>query len=103
MSGEEEEKVIELDYLETPRGPVARFDGVRQLAELIGEILNEIENINEKIKAIQEARQTPENVERRLKYIEDQLTILSDDIHEILNALGELSASVAQIRKALKL
>lgn len=103
MSGEDNEKVIEIDYLETPKGPVARFDGVRQLAELIGEILNEIEKINDRIRTIQEGRQTPENLERRLKYIEDQLVILSDDIHEILNALGELSATVAQIKKALKL
>jgi Mg2+ and Co2+ transporter CorA len=45
----------------------------------------------------------PENLENRLRTIEDQLTIMSDDMREVLNALGELSATVAQIKKALKL
>ncbi|MDW8084125.1 MAG: hypothetical protein RMI49_02870 [Candidatus Caldarchaeum sp.] len=103
MSEENGEKVIELDYLETPKGPVARFEGVRQLAELIAEIAEQLENINNKIKVFQEGAKTPEGLERRLKYIEDQLIILTDDVREILNALGELSASVATIKKALKL
>ncbi|MCS7110445.1 MAG: hypothetical protein NZ956_03125 [Candidatus Caldarchaeum sp.] len=103
MSEGNNEKIIELDYLETPKGPVARFEGVKQLAELLAEIINEFENINSKIKAFQQGGETPENLERRLKYIEDQLVVLSDDVREILNALGELSASVAQIKKALKL
>lgn len=103
MEKEGEEKVIDLDYLETPKGRVARFEGVQQLAEALAEIVNELEAINNKIKSIQEGARTPENIENRLKYIEDQLIILSDDVREILNALGELSASVAMIKKALKL
>ncbi len=103
MSEEEKEKVIELDFLETPKGPVARLDGVKQLAELIVEIFEEIERLNAKINTIQIVEKPSEGIEKRLKDIEDQLAVLSDDMREVLNALGELSATVAQLKKALKL
>ncbi|MEM2237544.1 MAG: hypothetical protein QXR26_02995 [Candidatus Caldarchaeum sp.] len=103
MAEEKNEKVIELDFLETPKGPVARFDGVKQLAELVVEVFQELEKLNEKIKSFEKEEKAPESIERRLKDIEDQLAVLSDDMREILNALGELSATVAQLRKALKL
>ncbi|MEM0349183.1 MAG: hypothetical protein QXE96_03305 [Candidatus Caldarchaeum sp.] len=103
MSGEENEKVIELDYLETPKGAVARFEGVRQLAEVLAEVIEEIDKMKERLENLPESSQVPEGLERRLKYIEEQLMVLSDDVREILNALGELSATVAQIKKALKL
>ncbi|MEM4288404.1 MAG: hypothetical protein QXV97_06310, partial [Candidatus Caldarchaeum sp.] len=101
MAEEKNEKVIELDFLETPKGPVARFDGVKQLAELVVEVFQELEKLNEKIKSFEKEEKAPESIERRLKDIEDQLAVLSDDMREILNALGELSATVAQLRKAL--
>ncbi|MEM4280608.1 MAG: hypothetical protein QW470_05680 [Candidatus Caldarchaeum sp.] len=103
MAEEKNEKVIELDFLETPKGPVARFDGVKQLAELVVMVFQELEKLNEKIKSFEKEEKAPESIERRLKDIEDQLAVLSDDMREILNALGELSATVAQLRKALKL
>ncbi|MEM2967227.1 MAG: hypothetical protein QXI25_01960 [Candidatus Caldarchaeum sp.] len=103
MPEEKNEKVIELDFLETPKGPVARFEGVRQLAELIVEVFEEIEKVNAKINSLTREEKTPEGFEKKLKDIEDQLTILSDDMREVLNALGELSATVAQMKKALKL
>ncbi|MCS7129219.1 MAG: hypothetical protein NZ919_01060 [Candidatus Caldarchaeum sp.] len=103
MPEEKNEKVIELDYLETPKGPVARFDGVKQLAELIVEVYEEIEKLNAKLNSISREEKAPQGFEEKLRDIENQLTILSDDMREVLNALGELSATVAQIRKALKL
>jgi len=103
MSGEGEEKVVELGYLETPKGPVARFESVKQLAELIVELNNELEAIKKTLDNVKTAGGVPENLENRLRAIEDQLTIMSDDMREVLNALGELSATVAQIKKALKL
>ncbi len=103
MTEEEEEKVIELDFLETPKGPVARLEGVKQLAELVVEIFEEIERLNAKINAIQIVEKPPEGLEKRLKDIEDQLAILSDDMREVLNTLSELSAIVTQIKRALKL
>jgi len=103
MSEEEEEKVIELDYLETPKGPVARFQGVKQLAELLVEVVQEIEQINQKLQSFQTKTEAPGDVVKRLEEIEKQLEVMNDDIREILNALGELSATVSQIKKALKL
>jgi prefoldin subunit 5 len=100
---EEEEKVVELGYLETPKGPVARFESVKQLAELIVELNNELDAVKKMLDNMKTAGGVPENLENRLRTIEDQLTIMSDDMREVLNALGELSATVAQIKKALKL
>jgi len=97
------EKVVELGYLETPKGPVARFEGVKQLAELMVDIYNELDELKKTIEKVKTGEGVPENLENRLKTIEDQLTIMSDDMREVLNALGELSATVAQIKKALKL
>ncbi len=103
MSKEGEEKVVELGYLETPKGPVARFESVKQLAELIVELNNELDAVKKMLDNMKTAGGVPENLENRLRTIEDQLTIISDDMREVLNALGELSATVAQIKKALKL
>ena len=103
MSEEGEEKVVELGYLETPKGPVARFESVKQLAELIVELNNELDAVKKMLDNMKNAGGVPENLENRLRTIEDQLTIMSDDMREVLNALGELSATVAQIKKALKL
>jgi prefoldin subunit 5 len=103
MSEEGEEKVVELGYLETPKGPVARFESVKQLAELIVELNNELDAVKKMLYNMKTAGGVPENLENRLRTIEDQLTIMSDDMREVLNALGELSATVAQIKKALKL
>jgi prefoldin subunit 5 len=103
MSEEWEEKVVELGYLETPKGPVARFESVKQLAELIVELNNELDAVKKMLDNMKTAGGVPENLENRLRTIEDQLTIMSDDMREVLNALGELSATVAQIKKALKL
>jgi|YNPMSStandDraft_1061717.scaffolds.fasta_scaffold171399_1 prefoldin subunit 5 len=103
MSEEGEEKVVELGYLETPKGPVARFESVKQLAELIVELNNELDAVKKMLDNMKTAGGVPENLENRLRTIEDQLTIMSDDMREVLNALGELSATVAQIKKALKL
>ncbi len=103
MSEGGEEKVVELGYLETPKGPVARFESVKQLAELIVELNNELDAVKKMLDNMKTAGGVPENLENRLKTIEDQLTIMSDDMREVLNALGELSATVAQIKKALKL
>ncbi|MEM1943413.1 MAG: hypothetical protein QXO30_08075 [Candidatus Caldarchaeum sp.] len=103
MSEEKNEKVVELDFLETPKGPVARFEGVKQLAELLVEVFEEIEKVNAKINSLQREEKPPEGFEKKLRDIEDQLTILADDMRDVLNALGELSATVAQIKKALKL
>jgi|GEM_PF-1373425 prefoldin subunit 5 len=103
MSEEGEEKVVELGYLETPKGPVARFESVKQLAELIVELNNELDAVKKMLDNMKTAGGFPENLENRLRTIEDQLTIMSDDMREVLNALGELSATVAQIKKALKL
>jgi prefoldin subunit 5 len=103
MSEEGEEKVVELGYLETPKGPVARFESVKQLAELIVELNNELDAVKKMLDNMKTAGAVPENLENRLRTIEDQLTIMSDDMREVLNALGELSATVAQIKKALKL
>jgi prefoldin subunit 5 len=103
MSKEGEEKVVELGYLETPKGPVARFESVKQLAELIVELNNELDAVKKMLDNMKTAGGVPENLENRLRTIEDQLTIMSDDMREVLNALGELSATVAQIKKALKL
>jgi len=97
------EKVVELGYLETPKGPVARFEGVKQLAELMVDMYNELDELKKTIEKVKTGEGVPENLENRLKTIEDQLTIMSDDMREVLNALGELSATVAQIKKALKL
>jgi hypothetical protein len=97
------EKVVELGYLETPKGPVARFESVKQLAELIVELNNELDAVKKMLDNMKTAGGVPENLENRLRTIEDQLTIMSDDMREVLNALGELSATVAQIKKALKL
>ena len=97
------EKVVELCYLETPKGPVARFEGVKQLAELMVDMYNELDELRKTIEKVKTGEGVPENLENRLKTIEDQLTIMSDDMREVLNALGELSATVAQIKKALKL
>jgi prefoldin subunit 5 len=103
MSEEGEEKVVELGYLETPKGPVARFESVKQLAELIVELNSELDAVKKMLDNMKTAGGVPENLENRLRTIEDQLTIMSDDMREVLNALGELSATVAQIKKALKL
>jgi archaellum component FlaC len=103
MSEEGEEKVVELGYLETPKGPVARFESVKQLAELMVELNNELDAVKKMLDNMKTAGGVPENLENRLRTIEDQLTIMSDDMREVLNALGELSATVAQIKKALKL
>jgi prefoldin subunit 5 len=103
MSEEGEEKVVELGYLETPKGPVARFESVKQLAELIVELNNELDAVKKMLDNMKTAEGVTENLENRLRTIEDQLTIMSDDMREVLNALGELSATVAQIKKALKL
>jgi 5'-deoxynucleotidase YfbR-like HD superfamily hydrolase len=103
MSEGGEEKVVELGYLETPKGPVARFESVKQLAELIVELNNELDAVKKMLEYMKTAGGVPENLENRLRTIEDQLTIMSDDMREVLNALGELSATVAQIKKALKL
>jgi archaellum component FlaC len=103
MSEGGEEKVVELGYLETPKGPVARFESVKQLAELIVELNNELNAVKKMLDNMKTAGGVPENLENRLRTIEDQLTIMSDDMREVLNALGELSATVAQIKKALKL
>jgi prefoldin subunit 5 len=103
MSEGGEEKVVELGYLETPKGPVARFESVKQLAELIVELNNELDAVKKMLDNMKTAGGVPENLENRLRTIEDQLTIMSDDMREVLNALGELSATVAQIKKALKL
>ena len=103
MSEEGEEKVVELGYLETPKGPVARFESVKQLAELIVELNNELDAVKKMLDNMKTSGGVPENLENRLRTIEDQLTIMSDDMREVLNALGELSATVAQIKKALKL
>jgi prefoldin subunit 5 len=89
--------------LETPKGPVARFESVKQLAELIVELNNELDAVKKMLDNMKTAGGVPENLENRLRTIEDQLTIMSDDMREVLNALGELSATVAQIKKALKL
>jgi prefoldin subunit 5 len=103
MSEGGEEKVVELGYLETPKGPVARFESVKQLAELIVELNNELDAVKKMLDNMKTAGGVPENLENKLRTIEDQLTIMSDDMREVLNALGELSATVAQIKKALKL
>jgi prefoldin subunit 5 len=101
--GEEEKVVDAAGYLETPKGPVARFESVKQLAELIVELNNELDAVKKMLDNMKTAGGVPENLENRLRTIEDQLTIMSDDMREVLNALGELSATVAQIKKALKL
>jgi archaellum component FlaC len=110
MSEEGEEKVVELGYLETPKGPVARFESVKQLAELIVELNNELDAVKKMLDNMKTAGGVPENLENRLRTIEDQLTTMSDDIGKmmddigkVVDALGELSATVAQIKKALKL
>ncbi|MEM1946662.1 MAG: hypothetical protein QW614_00865 [Candidatus Caldarchaeum sp.] len=103
MAEEKKEEELPLDFLETPKGRVAGFEGVRRLGELIAEAFEELEKLNQKIKSMEREEKTPEGIEKRLKGIEDQLAVLSDDMHVILNALGELSATVAQLKKALNL
>jgi uncharacterized protein (DUF3084 family) len=103
VAEENEEKVVELGFLETPKDPVARFEDVKQLAELLVEVQEELESLKKKLEEVRRIEKTTENLETRLKTIEDQLVVMSGDMHEILNASGELSATVAQLKKALKL
>ncbi len=97
-----DEKVIEieLNWLETPKGNVATIETVEQLANVILILDDEINAIKEKVEKISAVGGVDvENLDERLKRIENTLADLDDKVSIMVDALQELAKVVAELKK----
>ncbi|MCD6536450.1 MAG: hypothetical protein J7K49_05405 [Thaumarchaeota archaeon] len=94
----QERIVIELKYLETPKGRVPTYEFARSLLKAI-QILDDVTaNIEEKLVKIEERKEMPQNVEElqeRLNAVENAIKELEKkielDLSEILDRLSTLT------------
>lgn len=100
MSGEEEEFVIDLEYIETPRGRVASINTVKKLAEAIKMVHDENEELSTKLMSLELKLPSEELLNRldnRLAALEkgqDQILSHIDSLIEAFNNLVEVLEKV---------
>ncbi len=76
---DQERVVIELKYLETPKGRVPTYEFARNLLKAI-EILDDVTaNIEEKLVKLEERREMPQSVEE----LQERLTAMENTIKEL--------------------
>jgi len=103
MSNEKEEnEVIDLTlhYIETPYGKVATLESVKQLADIVRILNEEINNIREDFsKFSKTGGEDVSSFEERLNRIEKTLEDLVDRVSTILDALQEQARLIAELKK----
>ena len=93
---------IDLNYIETPRGRVAAFETVKQLANAIVLLNEEEENIRNELRRIARGpvdEQRVKSIEERLDRIEQRLDDMMTTQDYILDTLQELTNAIAGLKK----
>ncbi len=93
---------IDLNYIETPRGRVAAFETVKQLANAIVLLNEEEENIRNELRRIARGpvdEQRVKSIEERLDRIEQRLDDMMTTQDYILDTLQELNNAIAGLKK----
>jgi len=92
---EEEEFVIDLEYVDTPAGKVASLNTVKKLAEAISIVHEEAEEISSKVQSLENKMPSTDllnRLESRLAALEkgqDQILAHIDSLIEAFNSLIE--------------
>lgn len=86
MSEEEEEIVIDLEYIETPKGKVASINTVKKLAEAIKVVHDENEELSQKLKSLESKLPSEELLNR----LDSRLAALEKGQDQILNHIDSL-------------
>ena len=97
------EEIIEinLDYIDTPHGQVAKIETVEQLAYAIASLSQEVAAIKKYVENVRigGGGGRVEELEKRLNKIERTLEDIVDRQAVIIDALQELAKTVAEIKK----
>ena len=112
-SGKDEKVVIELKYLETPKGKIPTYEfarGVLKAIEVLDEVTSNLEErlskversrsmsldeIKERLASVEEALKDIENrIELELKDISDKISVLTDAFAELVERVKKLEESL---------
>jgi uncharacterized coiled-coil DUF342 family protein len=105
MSGDDEEVYeLNLSVIETPKGRVVTLESLQQVIQLIEALQQDSEAMRKKIESLPQG-QVDDKVfvefSERLDSLSKQIDILDENVALLIDAVQELSASVAAMKKDL--
>lgn len=104
MSGEEEEYVLNLSVIDTPKGKVVTLESLQQVIQLIEAIQQDSEAMKQKLENIPQSQLDVKALGEftmRLEALSKEIEILDENVALLIDAVQELSATVAAMKKDL--
>ena len=105
MSGDEEEVYeLNLSVIETPKGRVVTLESLQQVIQLIEALQQDSEAIKKKIESLPQGQVDGKafgELSDRLDSLSKQIDILNENFALLIDAVQELSASMAAMKKDL--